>query len=166
MRKTTWKRKLKSLKINGKMQHSDIEFRSQSEILHFQEKELKKLLEYLQQKSRFYKTFFKKHHIDPARTFNRQPKKTFSHMVRILFVWNPARLSTILPLRERWASLWPLPWPITTLTGWLTMNTLGSGVPIVQVVRYFNWWQPLIAGLWQGWRIFWDQGCWNQPWSG
>ena len=57
---------MKSFKINSNMQHSDIEYRSQSEIKNFQEKELKKLLEYLQQKSRFYQLFFKKHHIDPA----------------------------------------------------------------------------------------------------
>jgi phenylacetate-CoA ligase len=45
----------------------DIEFRNQAEIKLFQEEELIKLLDYLQQKSRFYSWFFHKHKIDTAK---------------------------------------------------------------------------------------------------
>lgn len=44
----------------------EIETRSLEAIKHFQEKELKKLLEYLQRNSRFYSSFLKKHKIDIA----------------------------------------------------------------------------------------------------
>ena len=44
----------------------EIETKSLEAIKHFQEKELKKLLEYLQRNSRFYSSFLKKHKIDIA----------------------------------------------------------------------------------------------------
>ena len=45
----------------------EIEARSLTEIKHFQEKELKKLLEYLQMHSKFYASYFRKHKIDISR---------------------------------------------------------------------------------------------------
>jgi phenylacetate-CoA ligase len=49
------------------MINPEIEFRNQAEIKLFQDEELKKLLEYLHAKSRFYSHFFQKHKIDISR---------------------------------------------------------------------------------------------------
>jgi len=46
------------------MRNPEIEFLSPAEITAFQEKELKSTLEYLQNKSAFYRQFFRRHHID------------------------------------------------------------------------------------------------------
>ena len=49
------------------MAYPEIEFKSKTEIEHFQNKELHKLLEYLQGKSRFYGQLFQNHRIDTSR---------------------------------------------------------------------------------------------------
>ena len=46
------------------MAYPEIEFRNQEEIKLFQDEELRKLLDYLQEKSGYYNQFFRKHKID------------------------------------------------------------------------------------------------------